>query len=79
VKAGNNTALFINQLRALRDTLQSAATQIDGILEIADRSPLEAARQPGECPHPARMRRPAGAMGHPNRFHCDACGKDVEG
>lgn len=74
--AGENTALFLNQLMALRDTLRSGAAQIDGILELAQR-PSDAPQHSG-CPHPVRMRVPAPAMGHPGRFHCKQCKQDVE-
>ena len=73
-------ALFLTGLRALRNTLAAAVDQIDVILNRADDEIRGSAqgRKRGECPHPIASRESRAAMGHPNRFHCNTCGEDVE-
>lgn len=34
--------------------------------------------QPGECPHPEESRIDMSTMGGPKRFHCRACGQQIE-
>jgi len=72
----NSSALFLTSLRALRNTLAAAVDQIDVILDLAERPPSESASN--VCTHPAAMRVPSPAMGHPDRFFCRKCKQEVE-
>lgn len=79
----SNTELFLQNLRALQHSLLSSAHTIGVLLDLADRPPTD----PGvvedtmrsTCSHPMTARMPTPTMGHPSRFHCRACNKEVEG
>ena len=72
-----NEQLFLTALRGLRNTLAAAVDQIDTILDLAERPASSEASK--ECVHPAAYRTPTPSMGHPDRFYCRACKKEVEG
>lgn len=77
VMSGNNTQLFLISLRGLRDSLASAVSQIDVLLNLAERPVTEP--ESTECSHPAGARVPIPAMGHATRFFCNKCRQEVEG
>lgn len=77
-----NEQRFLTAMRGLRNTLAGAVDQLDLILDLAEQrttDTISGERKPGECPHPIAARTAKATMGHPGRFHCNVCGKDVEG
>ena len=73
----NQDKVFLTMLRGLRNALASAVDQIDVILDAAEQPTLP--MQETECQHPVSARSSRAAMGHPDRFYCSACKKEVEG
>ena len=65
------------RLTAIREMAKATVEMVDEILVGMEFPPASA--PPTECQHPAESRVSTGAMGHPNSFHCMACGQDVGG
>ena len=73
----SQTDLLLGLLKTTRLAMLTAVKAIDNVIALAE--------QPGEenpsqgCQHPHAMRIPTPSMGHPMRFHCQACNNDIEG
>lgn len=76
----DDVTLFLTSLSALRNQLLAVADTIEIVLETAQRPSAGSLQGIGDesCQHPLPLRTPTPAMGHPTRYHCRGCGKDVE-